>query len=251
MYSLSFNVLAVNQCTRCQSMYSMSINVLAVNLCTQCQSMYSLSINVLAVNQCTRCQSMYSLSINVLDVNQCTRCQSMYSLSINVLAVNQCTRCQSMYSLSINVLTVNQCTRSQSMYSLSSKYSVSVIVLTGSQIIHLWCILVDVARFCHNDYITIERGCMSEMIGQLNLEPLNIRCTNRRLTIFHKVINGHLALPIGNLQPVLHHTRDLNSTQYRAHHSGVSRVGLRGVSKSRKFKWLVNDGASQGCHPLI
>ena len=56
------------------------------------------------------------------------------------------------------------------------------------------------ARFCHNDYKTIEKGCMSEMIGKLNLEPLNIRRTNRRLTIFHKDINGHLALlPIGHL----------------------------------------------------
>ena len=25
------------------------------------------------------------------------------------------------------------------------------------------------ARFCHNDYKTIEKGCMSEMIGKLNL----------------------------------------------------------------------------------
>ena len=34
-------------------------------------------------------------------------------------------------------------------------------------------------RFCHNDYKTIEKGSMSEMIGKLILEPLNIRCTNR------------------------------------------------------------------------
>ena len=31
------------------------------------------------------------------------------------------------------------------------------------------------------------------MIRELNLEPLNIRRTNKRLTIFHKAINGHLA----------------------------------------------------------
>ena len=43
----------------------------------------------------------------------------------------------------------------------------------------------------------------SEMKWKLNFEPLNIRRTNLRLTIFHKVINGHLALLIGNLQPVL------------------------------------------------
>ena len=45
------------------------------------------------------------------------------------------------------------------------------------------------ARFCHNDYKIIEHGCMSEMIGTLHLEPLNIRRTNRRLKIFHKAIN--------------------------------------------------------------
>ena len=67
------------------------------------------------------------------------------------------------------------------------------------------------ASFCQNDYKTIEMGCMSEMIGQLNFEPVNIRRTNRRLTTFPKAINGNLALPIGNLQSVLHRTRNLNS----------------------------------------
>ena len=77
------------------------------------------------------------------------------------------------------------------------------------------------AHFCHNDYKTIEKGCMSEMIGKLNLEPLNIRRTNRRLTIFHLIeaITGHLALPIGHLQPVLHCTRHLNSKAYNAIHT--------------------------------
>ena len=42
----------------------------------------------------------------------------------------------------------------------------------------------------------------SEMKWKLNLEPLNLRRTNKRLTIFHKAINGNFALPIGNLQPV-------------------------------------------------
>ena len=70
------------------------------------------------------------------------------------------------------------------------------------------------ARFCHNDYKTIEEGWMSEMIGKLNLEPLNIRRTNRQLTIFHKTINGHLAMPIGNLQHILRHTRHLNNNGY-------------------------------------
>ena len=70
------------------------------------------------------------------------------------------------------------------------------------------------SSICHNDYKTIERGCMSEMIGKLNLESLNIRRRNRRITIFHKAINGHLALPIGHLQPVLRRTRHLNSKAY-------------------------------------
>ena len=52
-----------------------------------------------------------------------------------------------------------------------------------------------VTRFCQNYSKTIEKGCMSEMIGKLNLEPIHIRRTNRRL--FHKTFNGHLALPIG------------------------------------------------------
>ena len=55
---------------------------------------------------------------------------------------------------------------------------------------------------------------MSEMIGALNLEPLNTRRTNRRLTIFLKAINGNLTLPIGRLQPVLRRTRHLNSKAY-------------------------------------
>ena len=71
----------------------------------------------------------------------------------------------------------------------------------------------------HSYYKTIEKGCMSEMIGKLNLEPLNIRRTNRRLTIFHKAINGHLALPIGHLQPVLRRTRHLNSKAYNTIHT--------------------------------
>ena len=75
------------------------------------------------------------------------------------------------------------------------------------------------ARFCHNDYKTIEKGCVSEMIRKLNLEPLNIRRTNKRLTIFHKASNGHLALPIGHLQPVLRRTRHLNSKAYNTIHT--------------------------------
>ena len=78
-----------------------------------------------------------------------------------------------------------------------------------------------VARFCHNDYKTIEKGCMCEMIDKLYLEPLNIttRRTHIRLTIFHKAINGLLALLIAHLQPVLRRTRHLNSKAYNTIHT--------------------------------
>ena len=56
------------------------------------------------------------------------------------------------------------------------------------------------------------------MIGKLNLEPLNIRRTNIRLTIFYKAIT-HLALRIGHLQPVLRLTRHLNSKAYNTTHT--------------------------------
>ena len=75
------------------------------------------------------------------------------------------------------------------------------------------------ARFCHNDHKTIEKGCMSEIICTLNLEPLNITRTNRRLTIFHKAINGHLALLIVHLQPVFRRTSHLNSKAYNTIHT--------------------------------
>ena len=55
---------------------------------------------------------------------------------------------------------------------------------------------------------------MSEIIEHLNFEPQNVRQTIRRLTIFHKAINGHLALPIENLQPVLGRTRHFNSKAF-------------------------------------
>ena len=72
------------------------------------------------------------------------------------------------------------------------------------------------ARFCHNDYKTknLEKGRMSEMIGKLNLEPLNIRRTNRLLTIFHKTINGHLAMRIGNLDSKSYNTIHTSKDSY-------------------------------------
>ena len=54
------------------------------------------------------------------------------------------------------------------------------------------------ARFCHNDYTSRETGLVSEMIKKLHVEQLTTRRTNRRLTIFHKAIHGHLSLPVGS-----------------------------------------------------
>ena len=52
------------------------------------------------------------------------------------------------------------------------------------------------ASFCHNDYKTIEY--MYEMIGQLNLEPLNISAQTNDSQYFTKPfgIRGHLACPL-------------------------------------------------------
>ena len=61
-------------------------------------------------------------------------------------------------------------------------------------------------------------SCIAEH-SELTSQNLNIRRTNKRLTIFHKAINGHLALPIGHLQPVLRRTRHLNSKAYNTIHT--------------------------------
>ena len=63
------------------------------------------------------------------------------------------------------------------------------------------------------------RKGMSEMIGQLNLEPVNIRRTMYDSQYSQFTINGHLALPIGNLQLVLRHTRHLNSKAFDTIHT--------------------------------
>ena len=100
------------------------------------------------------------------------------------------------------------------------------------------------ARFCHNDYKIIEKGCMSETIGKLNLVPLNIRRTNRQLTIFHKAINGHLALPIGHLQPVLrriHTSKDCYTYSFFPRTIGLTdwnslQYKLATIKEPHKFK---------------
>ena len=100
------------------------------------------------------------------------------------------------------------------------EYSSSVWDLLTKTLVHkIEMVQRRAARFCHNDHKTIGKGCVSEMIRTVNLEPLNIRRTNKRLTIFHKAINRHLALPIGHLQPVLRRTRHLISKAYNTTHT--------------------------------
>ena len=67
------------------------------------------------------------------------------------------------------------------------------------------------ARFVTGDYQTKSKGCMSDMLNKLNWDSLQSRRTARRLIIFHKSINGHLSLPVGNLlQPAPRASRHSN-----------------------------------------
>ena len=76
------------------------------------------------------------------------------------------------------------------------------------------------ARFCLNDYISREAGCVSEMLNQLHLHQLKNRRTNRRLTILHKAIYGHLSLPVNNLlHPVQRLSRHLNTKAFNTIHA--------------------------------
>ena len=76
------------------------------------------------------------------------------------------------------------------------------------------------ARFCLNDYTSREAGCVSEMLNQLHLQQLITRRTNRRLTILHKAIYGHLSLPVNNLlQPVRRLSRHLNNKTFNTIHA--------------------------------
>lgn len=75
------------------------------------------------------------------------------------------------------------------------------------------------ARFCHN-YTPRETGCVSEMVKKLQLEQLTTRRTNRRFTIVHDTIHGHLSLPVGNLlQPFRRHSWHLNSKAFNTIHA--------------------------------
>ena len=75
------------------------------------------------------------------------------------------------------------------------------------------------AHFCLNDYTSREVGCVSEMLKQLHLKQQITRRTNRRLTILHKAIYGHLSLPVNNLfQPVQRLSRDLSNKAFNTIH---------------------------------
>ena len=76
------------------------------------------------------------------------------------------------------------------------------------------------ACFCLNDYTSREAGCVSEMLNQLHLQQLITRRTNRRLTILHKAIYGHLSLPVNNLlQPVQRLSKHLNNKAFNTIHA--------------------------------
>ena len=64
-----------------------------------------------------------------------------------------------------------------------------------------------------------ETGCVSEMLNQLHLQLITRR-TNRRLTILHKAIYGHLSLPANNLlQPIQCLSRHLNIKAFNTIHA--------------------------------
>ena len=71
------------------------------------------------------------------------------------------------------------------------------------------------ARFVTGDNQTKSKGCMSNMLNKLDWESLQSRRTARCLIIFHKSINGHLSLPVGNLlQPAPRASRHSNSKSF-------------------------------------
>ena len=64
-----------------------------------------------------------------------------------------------------------------------------------------------------------EAGCVSEMLKQLHLQLITRR-TNRRLTILHKAIYGHLSLPVNNLlQPVQRISKHLDIEAFNTTHA--------------------------------
>lgn len=70
-------------------------------------------------------------------------------------------------------------------------------------------------RFCLNDYKTKSKGCVTDMLNKLEWETLAERRHIRRLAIFHKAVNGHLSLPVGNLlQPSQRSSRHSNSKAF-------------------------------------
>ena len=95
------------------------------------------------------------------------------------------------------------------------------------------------ARFCLNDYTLREAGCVSEILNQLHLQQLITRRTNRRLTILHKAIYGHLSLPVNNLlQPVQRLSRHLNNKAFSPIHAS------KNCYKYSYFPGTIGDGNS-------
>ena len=76
------------------------------------------------------------------------------------------------------------------------------------------------ARMCHNDYKTIEKGCVSEMIWKLNLEPLNKVNMHKQTT--HNISQGNyrsFSLTLRKSSASLRRTRHLNSKAYSTIHA--------------------------------
>ncbi|XP_072030812.1 uncharacterized protein [Amphiura filiformis] len=71
------------------------------------------------------------------------------------------------------------------------------------------------ARFILNDYKSKSPGCATQMVKDLELEPLSTRRKARRLCVFQQARLGDLSLPIGNLlQPVQRQSRHHHPESY-------------------------------------
>ena len=67
MYTVSYNVHCVMQCTLCYAMYAKLCNVHRVMQCTPCHTMYTVSNNVVhRVIQCSLSFAMYTELCNVV-----------------------------------------------------------------------------------------------------------------------------------------------------------------------------------------
>ena len=97
-YGLQFNVFGMEIQIDSQLGLARSVHVHRVIQCsTPSYAMYTVSYNVHCVIQCTLCYAMYTVLCNVRQVMQCTPSYAMYTVSYNVHRVIQCsTPCHTM-----------------------------------------------------------------------------------------------------------------------------------------------------------